>query len=230
MLLFFIKHILCQEATMLPTNDSSIFMAFKEKKVLDIKQITKLLDCSTPTARRRLKQWQAYTSYNKNGRYYTLKTIAQFDNNGLWHYGDIFFSKYGNLKKTVIQLVNTSKEGLTGSQIGNLVGLSPRSFLSHFRNEPQLLRDKLDNQFVYFSIEKECVMGQKERRTQLKRKQIKLPPDAIAVVILVEWIKHPKLSIERLSSSLRRKGYQIKSEEILNLFEYHGLSKKKSRI
>ena len=59
------------------------------RKVLTIAELAKILICSFITVRRRLKEWRAYTSYNKNGRYYTLPSIPKFNKNGIWTYKDI---------------------------------------------------------------------------------------------------------------------------------------------
>ena len=67
-----------------------------------IEELSGLLGSSLVTARRRLRQWKAYTSYNQNGRYYVLPDIAKFDTDGLWRHQDILFSQHGNLKQTVI--------------------------------------------------------------------------------------------------------------------------------
>jgi hypothetical protein len=93
------------------------------------------------TARRRLKAWRAYTSYNRNGRYYTLPEIAQFDDMGLWRHQGAFFSKHGNLKQTLVHLVVHSVQGLSGAEFGEILGLQPRSFLSHFRDHPAIYPD-----------------------------------------------------------------------------------------
>ncbi|HGY11693.1 MAG TPA: hypothetical protein ENK36_04950 [Desulfobacterales bacterium] len=208
------------------STDSITLKTFKKNKVMDIEQLVKLMNCSIPTVRRRLKQWRTYTSYNKNGSYYVLEGVAEFDKNGLWRYGDILFSKYGNLKKTVLHLVNSSQAGLTGGQISELVGLCSRSFLSHFRNV--LRREKFAGQFVYFSFDEECFIRQQQVRKEIvmHSNRTKLPTDTHAVIILVEWIKHPDLSIEELSNRLGKKGHRIKPEIIRNFFEYHGLLKK----
>ena len=63
---------------------TQVTRAFKRQKVVTIVQLSNWLSCSIVTARRRLKAWHAYTSYNRNGRYYTLPEIAQFDDIGLW--------------------------------------------------------------------------------------------------------------------------------------------------
>lgn len=207
-------------------NESIALKSFKRKKVMTIDELTKLMNCSIPTVRRRLKQWHTYTSYNKNGSYYVLEDVAKFNQDGLWQYKGILFSKYGNLRETVIHLVNSSRSGLSGAEIGKLIGLAPRSFLSHFRNV--LPREKIAGRFIYFSPAEECSIRQKQNRQETidRSKDTKLPTDAQAIVILVEWIKHPKLSIEELSNRLSKKGHTIKPQIICSFFKYHGLLKK----
>lgn len=208
--------------------DSIVIKNFRKEKVMLIEEIARQLQSSLITARRRLKKWRTYTSYNHNGRYYALPDIPRFDHNGLWRYKGIFFSQYGNLKQTVIHLVNNSEAGLTGNEIGKLVRLSPRSFLSHFSNEQQIRREKVDNLFVHFGSDEECFIKQQQRRQEYndRLKLTKLPTDAEAVIILVERIKYPHLDIEQLSARLSKKKCSIKPELIRNLFVHYGLLKK----
>ena len=49
---------------------SAVLKAFNKEKIVTIVLLATWLSCSVATARRRLKQWGAYTSYNHNGRYY----------------------------------------------------------------------------------------------------------------------------------------------------------------
>ncbi len=46
------------------------------------------------------------------------------------------------------------------------------------------------------------------------------------IVILVELIQNPGISIEALSSRLHDQGYKIEANTIGNLFEYYNISKK----
>jgi len=214
-----------------PSQDARAVKIFKKKKVLMIEELSGLLGSSLVTARRRLKQWEAYTSYNQNGRYYVLPDIAKFDAYGLWRHQDILFSQHGNLKKTVIALVKNSSAGLTGSQIGNLVSLAPRSFLSHFRNELQLRREMIEGRFVYFASDKATCTRQKENlQEQTNPSDMRDPTDAEAVVILVERIKHSGLSIEDLAKKLRKVGYRFSTEAIRHFLDSHGLLKKTQAI
>ncbi len=193
-----------------------------------IGQLVELLDCSIPTVRRRLKQWRTYTSYNYNGRYYTLPDIPRFDEYGLWKYKSILFSKHGNLRQVVVNLIQHSPAGLTSRETEEVVQVSISSFMPCFRNITELRREKIAGQFVYFSSDEATCNKQKQKRQEDNTRQslTKLPTDAEAVIILVERIKHPHLSIEQLYMKINKKGHRIKSETIGNLFEYHGLLKK----
>ena len=123
----------------------------KREKVFTLERLVSILKCSSRTAQTKLKRWRTYTSYNQNGKYYTMPTIPRFDVNGLWRYENKYFSKHGNLKKTVIHLIHNSESGLSGDQIGTLIGLSPRSFLHHFSRLPEIRREKKEGVYVYFS-------------------------------------------------------------------------------
>ena len=92
------------------SSEEAVLSTFHEKKIITIKELSELLSCSDITSRRRLKQWQAITSYNQNNSYYTLPAIPTFNKKGLWQYHGVFFSKYGTCKQTVIHLVHQSKK------------------------------------------------------------------------------------------------------------------------
>ena len=209
--------------------DAMVLKFFKKSKVVTIEELATLLSSSLVTARRRLKQWNAYTSYNYNGRYYALPSIAKFNDYGLWSYNNILFSQHGNLKKTVIALVEESQRGLTGAQIGTMVGMASRSFLSHFRHDPLLQRESIEDRFIYFSSDNKTYLQQKKmHQEEVARKAAsRLPTDAEAVTILVERIKHPEVSIEALSKKLSHNSDRFSIEAVRCLFEMHGIFKKK---
>lgn len=208
--------------------DEDVCKIFRKQKVITIKQLAKLLNCGKRTVQRRLIQWQTYTSYNHNGRYYVLQSIPEFDENGLWGYKGIFFSRNGNLRQTIVTLVNNSPAGLSVAEVSNLVKVSLNSFMAHDRNFQQLRREKIAGLFIYFSSDESTNTKQKEKRLEddSRLKLTRLPTNAQAVIILVERINHPELNIEQLSVKLNKKGHKIKTEVIRTLFEHHDLLKK----
>lgn len=64
-----------------------------------------------------------------------------------------------------------------------LLGLSPRSFLSSFRTHPDLRREKHQGYFVYFSSTPTIYEQQKKQRVTMAR-VAKRPSDIEAIAIL----------------------------------------------
>ena len=209
------------------SDDTRIQKTIAERKVITIDVLTSLLNSSIKTARRRLKLWEAYTSYNGNGRFYTLPSIPEFDANGLWAYRSIRFSKYGNLRQTAINLIKLSRAGLDAAEINDLLGIPVRSFLSALQKHADIRREKIQGRFVYFAAVEQEFNEQKGRRVSMTR-ITQLPRDTEAILILVETIRNPHLSAEALSVKLRESNCVVTPESIRNLFAYYGLTVKKT--
>lgn len=209
------------------SGDTRIQKTIAERKVITIDVLTSLLNSSIKTARRRLKLWEAYTSYNENGRFYTLPSIPEFDANGLWAYRSIRFSKYGNLRQTAINLIKRSSAGLDAAEINDLLGIPVRSFLSALQKHADIRREKIQGRFVYFAAVEQEFNEQKSRRVSMTR-ITQLPRDTEAILILVETIRNPHLSAEALSVKLRESNCVVTPESIRNLFAYYGLTVKKT--
>ena len=206
---------------------SAVIRSFKKEKIVTVVLLATWLSCSIATARRRLKTWRAYTSYNRNGRYYTLPEIAEFDANGLWRYQGVCFSKHGNLKQTLIHLVTHSVHGLSGAELGELLGLQPRSFLSHFRDHPALYRENLMGRWIWFAADPKIRAKQKQTRlAQPAAKEPQMPSDMEAVIILVDLIHHPNSALEQIARRLKPKGLDIDVAAIRQLLAHHDLLKK----
>jgi hypothetical protein len=208
------------------SSEESVLSTFREKKILTIDELSQLLRCSTITCRRRLKQWRALTSYNKNNRYYALPSTPTFTKLGLWQYGGVFFSRHGTCKQTVVHLVHISERGLSNTELAEVLGENPNSLLAHFGEIPGLTKERHGRDIVYFSSQEEVYKRQKRRRFPPEPSAAKLPSDATAIIILVELIHHPALSIAELAAQLQRKGHSIDAGTISELFSRYGIIKK----
>ena len=140
---------------------------WKKKKLFIFGELLEKLDCSVITVRHRLKEWNVISSYNKNGRYYTLSDIAEFDDKGLWFYKDIGFSKSGNLTQTITHLVSTSTAGLFGEDISGLLHFNSYSILAKVIRKSPLIREKMFGRFIYFSDNKDIYSRQVYERKKL---------------------------------------------------------------
>ena len=201
---------------------------FKDQKVLNLGQLMVLLKSSRRTAQTRLKQWGTYTSYNQNGRYYALPGVPKFNIHGIWNYKNILFSKHGNLKKSFISIVNKSQAGLSANEISEILRLPAHTFLGHFKETPDIHREKYKGLYIHFSKQSDIFAMQKKEREKIvyTTTLLSLPSDAQAVIILVELIKHTYDSIDKLVRQVKRKGVCTSVDKVQNLLIYHDLQKK----
>jgi hypothetical protein len=78
---------------------------------------------------------------------------------------------------------------------------------------------------VYFCSDEEVYKRQKRNRFPPEPSAAKLPPDAQAIIILVELIHHPDLSINELAGQLQEKGHEVEAASIAALFKQHRIKK-----
>lgn len=209
------------------TEVDEVVRMFRAAKVLTLHDLGLRLHRSPRSVQRRLGRCQVLNSYNHNGRYYTLADIPRFDPDGLWRYRGIGFSRHGNLTQTVVGLIRHSAAGLTSSELGKLLGMAPRSFLSHFRDHAALRREDWQGRFVHFCAEPEVYTRQRRRRAVIGV-ATRRPSDAEAIAILVAMTKHPDHTLDQLCHHLRRQGLKVDVQLISSLLAYHGLEQKKT--
>ena len=116
---------------------------WEKDKAMLLEELALMMSCSAITVRRRLKKWNSISSYNKNGRYYTLPQIARFNEDGLWIYQGIGFSMNGNLIQTITHLVHSSTAGLYGEDISGMLHSDSYSILAMMMKTACLRREKM---------------------------------------------------------------------------------------
>jgi len=198
----------------------------KKEKVFTIDQVNSILTCSTTTARLKLREWGTYTSYNQYGKYYTMPDVPRFDENGLWRYEDKYFSVHGDLKKTFIQLVRQSESGLSGSEIGKILGLSPRSFVHHFKNAEGILREKHGGVFVHFSDDESTYEKQKAKRIEVLARSSEPLTKSDAIMILAAVIRDQELTPDKIMNLPEVKKSRLSRAAVSDFMIRHDLVKK----
>ena len=113
-----------------------VLKPFSRKQVLTKAELLQACGCSAMTAWRILRQQGYLTSYNHNAKYYTLARIAQFDEQGLWAYRDIRFSKWGTLPETVLGQIELSAAGMTARELEELLHDPERQADAHAFDPP----------------------------------------------------------------------------------------------
>ncbi|MFT7626295.1 MAG: hypothetical protein ACI9WU_005490, partial [Myxococcota bacterium] len=116
---------------------------FESKSVVGFGDIQAALSgASRSTAFRYLEQVPYRSSYNHNGRYYTLHDASRYDRQGLLAVGDRYFSIDGTLKATVVRLVCESEAGCTHSQLRDLLRVRVQLFLLAALREGAVNRER----------------------------------------------------------------------------------------
>jgi len=184
---------------------------------------------------RRLSEHGYFTSYNFNSRYYTIPEVAGFDYNGLWHYRQIRFSKYGTLQATIQHFVDHSEMGYSVNELNRLLGVRVSSLLLPLNNKGVIAREYF-NGWTYFSTDPV------QREQQIQRRRVRLAPsqtatakvilpqeldDKSTIEALVGLVKHPEFEPKDVRSYLRARGIIVTLAAVRELFDRYDLSKKK---
>ena len=154
---------------------------FVSAQVMTLSHLKILLSCSQRSVQRYLSKWGCLRSYNHNGKYFSLPSIPHFNSFGIWKYHDIGFSQFGNLKETVVQLVTRAPAGLTASELSKILSVNAHSFISQFRVDPRLKREKWEGVLVYFCSKHDICIAQKRERF-INQPQAIFPSDTQAVL------------------------------------------------
>ncbi|MCP4527354.1 MAG: hypothetical protein GY833_15780, partial [Aestuariibacter sp.] len=164
---------------------------FKKNRLAMLPAILTLLGtASRMTAHRRLRELDYLSSFSHMGRYYTLPCITSFDPHGLWFCQDVGFSRFGNLKETVIQLVDQSIAGKTHEELESQLRLRVHNALLDLVRSGKLAREAFEGVFVYISIRADRAGHQLARRHEGARDSVHdILPDGIVIEVLAEIIR-----------------------------------------
>lgn len=119
---------------------------------------------TTSTVLRKLRELGYLSSYSHRGGYYTLLTVPQFDEQGLWQHLSVGFSKHGNLIATCQVLIDESESGMTTKQLDQLLGVESKRALNQLHHQSQVVRRKFDGVYVYLAKD-----SQRRRSQELTR-------------------------------------------------------------
>lgn len=206
-------------------NEYDVLAKFRQDKIMTIQKLMHVLQCSAITVRRRLKKWETFTSINKNGRYYTLPEIPEFDGNGLWKYQSALFSKHGNLRQTIIELVRKSQKGLSAADISQTIEISASSsYFSQIKNSDGIKREKHQGRFFYFAAT--AAKYQQQKRGLGQQRTDDWITDAQAVRILVHLIKNPGIEVDRLAIESAPPSKRFDPATVKQFLQFHDLLKK----
>ncbi len=132
---------------------TSRLMEWLEKdRILTLDRIAEALGRpSRITVFRKLAQLGGRASYSHRGRYQTLDRIAEYNENGLWSFRGVHFSRQGTLLRTIVYLVEHSRQGYFASELQALLQVRVHNALAHLYGAKLLSREQLADQYLYVS-------------------------------------------------------------------------------
>jgi hypothetical protein len=167
-----------------PISTDTVQALLESQRVATLEDLKDALDTtSTMTVFRPLKALGYLSSYSHRGKYYTLPEIADFDEQGLWGWHSVWFSRAGNLVETARTFVEKADSGFTASQLGSLLHVECKRALLQLYRQHRVARDRIGGVYVYVYLAKD---RDQQRRQKLCRQE---HTDAL-VVPSVEVISH----------------------------------------
>lgn len=117
------------------------------------------------TVFRKLRCLQYYSSYSHRGKFYTIETMAKFDERGLWTYRGVHFSRFGTLVDTAEQFVARSDRGYMASDLEAELLVEVKQPLLKLVTLKRLSRVMILGKYVY------CASDVSKRRDQLNQRR-----------------------------------------------------------
>jgi len=149
-----------------PTFSSDELRTFLEREsIATMPQLKNAIGTNVDmTVFRKLRTLGYHASYSHRGMYYTLRQTTQFDERGLWSFGEVHFSRYGTLRDTARQFVNDSLAGYTAGELRCELHIEVKGTLLDLFRHQELNRETIVDEFVYI-----CTQPAIGRRQMLTR-------------------------------------------------------------
>ena len=141
---------------------------FDRNKIATLDQLREALgNPARCTVFRKLSDLQYLSSYSHRGKYYTLKSIARFSEQGLWSFRSVCFSRFGNLLQTCQAFVHQSEAGYSAGELKNILQVKTKHALTKLVRDSRLARETFDSVYVYLSAQKDVASRQIKARKSL---------------------------------------------------------------
>ena len=141
-------------------------VVLRRQKIATLPELMAALGSARRTVFRKLEELSYRTSYSHRGAYYTLDEVAQFDENGLWSYRDVWFSVRGTLLATAAVFVDDAEQGYFVEELDHELRVGTKDVLRKLVRDARLARVRVAGQFVY------CAVDDARRRQQLLARRV----------------------------------------------------------
>jgi hypothetical protein len=148
----------------------------RKNRIATLPQLRQLLGTEADiTVFRKLKELSYRTSYSHRGSFYTLDEIAAFDEQGLWSFNCVWFSRHGTLVATAEDFVRRSGAGWFAAELEELLHVPVKEPLLQLVGQGRIVRQSVSGLYLY------CAVDSRTRQRQLLARQ-SLPDQSAAPV------------------------------------------------
>jgi len=204
---------------------------FQHRLVMDIQTIQKLCkDRSRRSLFRDMTKLGYLSSYSHAGKFYTLKTIPNFDQHGLWHYEGISFSKHDTLKSTIQMLVSESSAGLTHKELRELLHVRVQNTLNDLLSAHAITRESVENLYLYLSSDRKILSVQvahRQKQFEDARRICPLDPNTV-IEVLLELLCSEDWQTKTICERLKVRDIIVSEIQVKNIFSRYKIKKKTS--
>ena len=128
--------------------------ALRRSKIATMPELKRALGTEVDvTVFRKLKQLAYRTSYSHRGSYYTLDETAHFDQNGLWSFQSVWFSRQGTLLDTAQAFVENSSAGHFVEELDQLLHVGNKEPLLRLVQHGRVTREPVEGLYLYCSLD-----------------------------------------------------------------------------
>ena len=203
---------------------------FRRRPVVQMPEIARAL---APRALRSLFRDLAelgyLSSYSHTGRYYTLRSIPQFDADGLWRYQGVGFSREGSLKATVLRLVVDSETGRTQRELQLRLGVRVHNPLLELVERHALRRKSVAGEYVYLAADRARAAEQLGQRGLVQAATVSTTVEIEVLLEVIHGARPPTQDAQVLTARLLARGVQVGVAQVAAVLARHGLEKKHRR-
>ena len=128
--------------------------ALRRTKIATMPELKEALGSQVDvTVFRKLRQLAYRSSFSHRGSYYTLDETARFDQDGLWSFQSVWFSRWGTLVDTAEAFVGSSRAGRFVEELDNLLHVGTKEPLLRLVQHERLAREPVGGLYLYCSVD-----------------------------------------------------------------------------
>lgn len=172
-----------------PSFDPQTVRAYlRRHRIADLPALKEALGTAADlTVVRKLRPLGYLSSYTHRGRFYTLRELVRFDDDGLWSHDAVWFSRHGTLVNTLTAWIPRASQGWFADELADRLHVDVQDPLHDLVRQGRLRRVEVGGRFLYTAADARVSKDQiRARRTT---HAVPLVADAAALAVSPDDLK-----------------------------------------